>query len=330
MKKTTSLIVAIILITSFMLLIMPTKTFATNENIQVVKTNEDYIIYVKDIANKEFKFATASEKLNSESIELNYINSVKDGDGNSVAMINVTESKNAKYLYIKEGTKQSIIELNYDEKNVITQLEIENVEKITNKIKTDVTIIKQRDEQIEQVKHEETIGGLEIKDDADAKYEYVFQKLPETSYSELKKLTEQLNTEYEEKDIYSKIEFVKEYNTLLNSLIKKADDNKDWKTAENMQIKQPNEAQKNDEYVYIIKQTKNEKTKYDVKFLKSNRTDVEPEVKEEKIEVKRTSKLPVTGDSLLLFGILAIIIVAIIFVYTKLKKTKNINKKDRH
>ena len=103
MKNISSKIVAIILITLLALLIIPTKGFASNENIQIVKTNEDYIIYVKDIANKEFKFAVADEKLNSDSIELNFINSVKDSAGNNVALIDETTVQQAKYLYVKEG-----------------------------------------------------------------------------------------------------------------------------------------------------------------------------------------------------------------------------------
>ena len=87
MKKISSKIVAIILITVFAVLIIPTKGFASNENIQIVKTNEDYIIYVKDMANKEFKFAVSNEKLNSDSMDLKFINSVKDGAENNVALL---------------------------------------------------------------------------------------------------------------------------------------------------------------------------------------------------------------------------------------------------
>jgi len=323
MKKISSKIVAIILITILVLAIMPTKGFASNENIQIVKTNEDYIIYVKDKANKEFKFAVADEKLDSESIELNFVNAVNDNAGNNAALL----KEKVKYLYVKEGTNVSSIELNFDEKNVISQKEIAGVENITNKIKTEVSIVKQRDEQIEQVKHEETVGGLEIKDDKDASYEYVITKLPDNDYSKLKELTEKLNSEYEGKDIYSKIEFVKQYKELLNSVINKANSNKLWKIVENMQILQPNDTNKEDQYVVLLKKVKGEETNYDIKLMVSDRTDVAPEKKEEIIETKRTSKLPTTGDNLLLFGMLAVIIIALIIVFIKMK---NVKKNGRH
>lgn len=323
MKKISGKIVAIILITILALAIIPTKGFASNENIQIVKTNEDYIIYVKDKANKEFKFAVANEKLDSESIELNFVNAVKDNAGNNVALL----KEKAKYLYVKDGADISTIQLNFEEKNIISQKEIADVENITNKIKTEVSVIRQRDEQIEKVKHEETVGGLEIKDDKDASYEYVITKLPDNDYSQLKELTEKLNSEYEGKDIYLKIEFVKQSKELLNNVINKANSNKVWKKVENMQILQPSEAKKEDQYVVLLKKVKGEETNYDIKLMVSDRTDVAPEKKEEIIETKRTSMLPVTGDNLLLFGILAVIILALIIVFVKMK---NVKKNGRH
>lgn len=318
MKKISSKIVAIILITVFAVLIIPTKGFASNENIQIVKTNEDYIIYVKDMANKEFKFAVSNEKLNSDSMDLKFINSVKDGAENNVALL----KEKAKYLYVKENEKVSVIELSFNEKDIITQSLIADVENITNKITTEVSIIRQKDEQVDKVKYEETVGGLEIKDDKDASYEYILVKLPDENYSKLQELTEKLSSEYEGKDVYSKIEFVKQYSKLINNVINNANVNKIWKTVENMKILQPSDSKKGDKYVVLLKQIKGEDIKYDVKFMMSDRTEVAPEKKEETKIVKRTSKQPVTGDSLLLFGILAVIIMALIVVFIKMKNAK--------
>lgn len=326
MKKTTSTIVAIILITSFILLIMPTKIFATNENIQVVKTNEDYIIYVKNMADREFKFATADEKLNPESIELNYINSVKDEEGNNVALL----EKQAKYLYIKEGTNASVIELSFNEKDIITQSEIEEVEKTTNRIKTELLIgLEQRNEEVDGVKYTETVGGIKIDDDTDANYEYVSVKLPAEKYSTLQEYVNTLNNEYENKDMYSKIEFAKQFNKLYNELIQDTTTKKAWIKVENMQIKQPIDAQENDRYVVLIKKEKDGKEEYDAKFLLSYRADKEESIpgRTETKVVKETAKLPVTGENLILFVILAIIVIALIFVFVRMKK---IQKKGNH
>ena len=286
MKKTTSIIVAIILITSFMLLIMPTKAFATNENIQVVKTNENYIIYVKDMANKEFKFATADKKLNPESIELNYINSVKDGDGNNVALLEAE----AKYLYIKEGTSSSIIELSFNEKSIITKSEIAEVEGTTNRIKTELLIgLEQKNEEVDGVKYTEIVGGVKISDDTDASYEYVSVKLPAEKYSTLQELVNSLDSEYEEKDMYSKIEFAKQFREIYNELIQETTTKKAWKTVENMEIRQPIDAQDGEKYVVLLKKEKNGTTEYDAKFLLSYRADKEESIRECKIRCVKSS-----------------------------------------
>ena len=40
-------------------------------------------------------------------------------------------------------------------------------------------------------------------------------------------------------------------------------------------------------------------------------------------EVKRTSKLPITGDSIVLFVILAVIVLALILIFVRMKKLQN-------
>lgn len=50
-----------VLIVILITLIIPVNVFAAEANIQVVKTeNDNYIIYVKDLANTEFKFAISA------------------------------------------------------------------------------------------------------------------------------------------------------------------------------------------------------------------------------------------------------------------------------
>ena len=323
MKNISSKIVAIILITLLALLIIPTKGFATNENIQIVKTNEDYIIYVKDIANKEFKFAVADEKLNSDSIELNFINSVKDSAGNNVALIDETTVQQAKYLYVKEGENSSIIELNF--KEAIEKSQIAEVEGTTNRIKTELLMnLEERDEEIDGVKYTEKVGGIKIYDDENANYEYVSVKLPAEKYSTLQELVNKLNDEYEEKDMYSKIEFAKEFSKLYNELIQDATKQQAWKKVENMVIRQPIEAQENDRYVVLIKEEKDGAVKYDAKFMISYRAEEEEKIpgRTETKTVQETAKLPVTGDSLILFGLLAVIVIALIFVFVRMKKNQ--------
>ena len=103
---------------------------------------------------------------------------------------------------------------------------------------------------------------------------------------------------------------------------------KSWAEVENMIIRQPIEAQKDEKYVVLMKKVaKNEtetETTYDVKFLVSYREQEEEKIpgRTETIIVQETAKLPITGDSVVLFVILGVIVVALIIVFIRMKKLK--------
>lgn len=326
MKKLKSKIVAIILITMLSLLIIPTNVFAaTSKEIQTVKTtNGDYVIYVKDlIAGDGFRFAISDEEgKDPASIELNYINSVTDGNGNQVAFIesSTVAGKTETNLYIDDT------ETKIDLANALDVANIELVEGITNIIKTELkTNSEQRN--IDGIKYTETVGGLEIADEdrESSTYEYVSVKLPADKYSDLQKLANELNEDngsYESKDMYSKIEFVKEFIKLYEELINLAS----WQPVEEYLIKQPLEAQKGDEYVVLLKKTaQNGEITNDLKIMTSYREDEEEKIpgRTETKTVQETTKLPITGDNITLFAILAIIIIALIIVFTRMKNLQN-------
>ena len=123
--------------------------------------------------------------------------------------------------------------------------------------------------------------------------------------------------------MYSKIEFIKEFNKKYNSLLASADN---WKTVENMEIRQPADAQKDEEYVVFLRKISNDGSIIDdVKFLKSYRVDEEEKIpgRTEIKTVKETAKLPITGDSLILFSVLGIAVIALIIVFVRMKKLQN-------
>lgn len=337
MKKYIKNAVAILLATIFMLLIMQTKGFAANENIQVVKTENGYVIYVKDMENKDFKYAISKNPINqndeTESVNLNYINSVKDQDGeegNSVALISEEAASNAKYLYIKGSEKSERIELNL-EKDVIEKSEIALVEKTTNRIKTELlTNIEQRNEEVDGVKYTETVGGIKIADDTDAKYQYISVKLPNEKYNEFKEKVDVLNINYQALSMYEKIEYAKEFTKIFDGLIESANTNKTWKDVdENLVITQPQDAKDGERYIVLLKKVKDGEISYDAKFMLSYREDNEEKIpgRTETKTVQETAKLPVTNDNLILFGILAVIAIALILVFIRMKKIKH---KGRH
>ena len=101
MKKTSIKLLSALAIILF-IAVTPMVVLATNENISVVSSQpNEYIIYIKDYTDKNFKYAfTTIEKDNLQQMDLSYINSIPDGLGNQTALLNL----NAK-TYEKMKTK---------------------------------------------------------------------------------------------------------------------------------------------------------------------------------------------------------------------------------
>ena len=318
MKKNIKIIASIILVL-ISLLLFKTDVFATNENIHILETEDNYVIFInKDIVKNEFKFAISENKLDPDDIELTYLNSSKIDEDNFVAVIKKENFLNIKYLYLKDENK-TVIPISFENEDIILKSEIEKIEKITNIIETETSVKKIIEEQKDKVKYEETIGVLNFKEDAD--YKYIFEKSPSENYKKLKEYSDILKNEYSKMDGYSKIDLIKKYNDLLSNLVKNASENGKWKNAVEKQIIQEKDSLNGDEYAYIIEQVKDGEAKYDVKFLTVTRTDTLPELKEEKIEIKKDSKfpIPITGDNFCIF--VAVLVVSIVLFVILRKKS---------
>ena len=320
--KLTGVVIALIIIA----LLIPTKVLGANEELQIVKTEQDYIIYVKDLAKTEFDFAI-SDKDNATEMELNYINSVEDEEGNQVAFVTQTKYNNQlstnahNYLYIKTTEGVEIKEINFDD--AFDKAKMEEVETTTKRMETEVvTDIIEKDEEVEGVKVKVTVGGLKIIDTDQATYYYASTKLPAEKYTELMELAEQINSSYNEMDMYERIKTAKQFYNLYNEL--KGLQN--WLEVENMTIMQPNDAQKGEQYVvYLKKLDEDGNETIDVKLMTSYREDEEEKIpgRTETRVVKETAKLPITGDSIILFVILAAIVIIAIIVFIRMKKLQN-------
>lgn len=322
-----------VLIVILVALIIPANVFATEANIQVVKTEDNnYIIYVKDLANTEFKFAIATTEDATET-ELDYINSVTDGDEeeNQVALIEKTKvNSGTNYIYIKTdaGTTINAVDFSENSVQIFDIKKMQMVETTTNRIRTELlTNLEERNEVVDGIQYTQTVGGLKIVDEENATYFYESVKLPAEKYSELKELADKLNSEYESKDMYSKIEFAKEFYNLYEELINQAT----WESVDNMEIRQPSDAQKDEQYVVLLKKVAENGTEtYDAKFMISYREDEEEKIpgRTETKVVQETTKLPITGDSIVLFGVLAVIVIALILVFVRMKKLQS--KESKH
>ena len=263
-----SIVIAMIIIA----ILMPITIFAANEDIQIVKTEKDFLIYIKGLQEKEFDFAI-SNKENATELELDYINAIEDEEKNKVAFVTLEKYNNElklnekNYLYVKIAEEVKCKELNFED--AFDKTKMEEVERTTYRIKTKViTDIIEQDEEVNGVKIKTTVGGLEITDLKEAEYFYSYTKLPVNKYSELMGLVEKINKEYNEMDMYSRIDTAKQFYNLYTELAKE----QKWIKVENLTIMQPNEAQDGEQYVvYIKKVDKDESETIDVKLMTSYR-----------------------------------------------------------
>ena len=325
-------IMTMVLIVAMIALIIPLNVFAAEAEVQVVKTDKGYIIYAKGLADSKFQYAITSEK-GAEEVDLNYINSVEDEDNNQVMLIEsekIAQGTNYIHTKVNEDGKEvkTVNEINFENQSFNTE-KMEIVENTTKRIKTELkTNLEKINEVRDGMQYTETIGGLQIVDDENATYYYERTKLPADQYSKLQELANELNIGYEEKDMYSKIEYANEFYNLYNALI----ENAKWEPVEkDLTIKQPIEAQKGEQYVVLLKKVAQDGTEtYDAKFMTSYREDEEEKIpgKTETKVVQETAKLPITGDSIILFAILAVIVLALILIFVRMKKLQN--KEEKH
>ena len=299
----------------------------TNENVQIISNtdeqgNKEYIVYIQELMQTNFASAVSNSETTPEQ-DLNFV-TARDGEGNYVAQIKedaVTEGST--YLYVKynQDNQERTDILQLDLSNALDKTDMEYVENTTKRIGTEIVDnLVEIDEEINGVQTKLTVGGLRITDTDNATYQYQLMKVNEgTSYSRLVELADELNSEnYNQKDIYSKIQLTSEFYTLYNQLIERAT----WEAVVNNEIRQPSDAVDGDQYVVLIRKTAEDGTvTTDAKLMVSQITPYEErEDVEETRTVQETAKLPITGDSIILFVALAMVVIALIIVFVRMKK----------
>ena len=304
----------------------------TNENIQIISNtdeqdNKEYIVYIQELMQTNFASAISNSEDASED-SLQFV-TARDGEGNYVAQIKeeaVTgESTHLYVKYNQDGEEKTDV-LPLDLSKSLDKTDMEYVENTTKRIGTEtVSDLVEINEEINGVQTTLTVGGLRITDTDNATYQYQLMKVNEgTSYSRLVELADELNSEnYDQKDMYSKIQLTSEFYTLYNQLIERAT----WEAVVNNEIRQPSDAIDGDQYVVLIRKTAEDGTvTTDAKLMVSQITPYEErEDVEETRTVQETARLPITGDSIVLFVALAVVVIALIIVFVRMKK---LNKKE--
>lgn len=319
-KKAIVTIILVLLIT----ITIPNFVSAANENVAILKVNDDYVIYLKDKENETFEFAFTNKKNLTESeisSELNFIQNWDDSDKNSIACLektaNVDFTKTI-YMWIKDkDSKTFSIELNL--KNVLSQTEMASIENLTQTIETNSknTVTKTVEE--DGVKKTTTIGQLQITDSSDSKYKYQMIKLDGTESNEVKTLNsllDELKTKYTNMTMYNKILFANKVRDAYVQVFTKAK----LTDVVDMVINQPEESENGDKYLVLLQKVSGEVVqKSDVKYLNCTKNLTTEKQKETKV-IKTTSKLPVTYDSIFLIILLVVIVVAVIAVIVRMRK----------
>ena len=234
----------VLLITMLLFTLIPFGSVAAaNEGVQLIQTDNGVVIYVDGLEKTEFDYAL-SDKADATEMELNYINSVADDEGNQVVLItteNFTETENN--LYIRTNDEEAKhIELDFN--NMFTQDKMSLVENTTKRISTEVlTDIEVRNEIIDGINYVTKVGGLKITDDQNATYSYQIFDLNNEKYNKLQTLANELNSDYESKSMYQRIEFVKNFYNLYEELLAEVN----WQSVDNMQIVQPEDTTENEQ-----------------------------------------------------------------------------------
>lgn len=298
---------------------IPITTFADNQVTnapQIVKLDEEkYIIYLEELQNTKFDYSILSNE-EGEYDEQKSLESTSDSENNQVAVIQNEdfdfEKNNKAYLKIKQNNQISTVEIDFSK--AITKQDLQNAETTCKRINTEIL-----SDLVEQDFNDESgvhkilkVGGIKIEDDNNSQYFYDIENANDTEIMEIAK---KINSEYQNMDMYNKIKITKEFNEKYNSLINKAE----WNEVEENTIKQSKDAEENTEYVVLIKKVKDNQETTDIKFLTSIE-DKNEAYENEKIATQETSKLPITGDSIVLIVAFVLILIALIFTFIKMRK----------
>ena len=117
--------------------------------------------------------------------------------------------------------------------------------------------------------------------------------------------------------MFKKIKMCQEFYKKYNSLVEKAN----WQSVQNKTVRQPKESENGSKYVVFIKKVSGQEEITDIQFLTCEKEET-ASYENEKIVKEETTKLPITGESLLLGIALVVVLGAMVYVYIKMKQNK--------
>lgn len=316
--------VAIIIMLLILMIIVPTLSNAANLDVALVKTEDDYIVYVNEMENKSFQFAFTNDNISETEAKtsLTFVKNWDDTNGINVACLEkgMVDTSKTVYLWIKDGEILSSVKL--DLNKAITKQEMESMENLTKRISTKINQVTTKTE-TDGITKSVTLGELDITDSKDAKYKYQLIKIDGNEAEDIKNLNtlvQKLKNDYSTATMYDKILLAKDLSKAYNKVL----NNSSLKDVENMVIYQPEESQNGDKYLVLLQKTSDGNIVNDIQFLDCTREYSSETVKDKKV-VKTTSELPVTFDSIVLVVVLVVLTAGIITVVIRMKKLNSKN-----
>ena len=324
-------IIALIMILAFFY--SPVKADSSEKII--VKTDDGYMIYLKDLCKEQFMFAISTEdSVTDEEYKSSALDKNTGNEALNVAYIDATaDASKPINIWVKDTDGNILIEkepvdlkeaIDEDTINLINTTTIANAK--TSRIEVDTTQTKElKNEVINGVDTKVEVGKVVVKEKNNAKYFYALYNASGDNANEkakeLYELSEKMKSEKTD-DTYEYLKNLKQFNTLYNEL-----NPTQWTPVENGEIVQPETAREGDKFVIYIREVdENGNEVVDAKLLECVYKYTPKYEKEPDKEVKEVVKLPVTYDSgTILLIIAGVIIVALIIVMILKKKS---NKKE--
>lgn len=326
-----SLKISYVLLTVFILLVLlSTNVKAANEGTQIIKSEEDYVIYVDGYESTSFSFAF-SNAAETDVSELKFYNNWTDANGINVACLDNESGidlTNKIFMWINDETNNPVITAGeVDLTQAIDVKDLEDLNSLTSRIMTDPSQVDSKTEDVGGVMITRTAGKLVITDSTDYTYRYSLEKITDSSnFSELTTLLNQINNVSSETMI-EKLDLIQKTDDKLDNMLANAS----WTEVTNMTINQPEDCVTGDKFGVLLQKldSNGEVVESDIQVLECYQEASQDKVTDV-VPVKVTSALPVTGEDITLYVALAVILIAIIAVIVRiifLKKNKNNEKK---
>ena len=310
-KTNCKILVAFLLVLIMLASILPIKSLATDSsNMIVVKENDNqFLIYVEGLLNKNFEFAFANS---ADATSLDYIASIEDSNGNSIAYVDAElQAKyfNSEATYIWVQTEDEVL-INGEQIVLNDVKTVQELDSIAN-ISKNITVESSAEDEKIRVNGEE---GVEY-------YYQIFFAGSSEEYNRLLDLTQEISSYNEDTDMFTKLQSYSELYDLYNSLVLSLKD-ENWSQAENLEITKPYGAKEDEQYILWLKDSAGN---VDVQILTAYEKEITIVEEVEKTE-EVTTALPVTYDNMTgLYIALGVVIIAIVAIAVG----KIVNKKRR-